>query len=247
MYEKAKKLLENHNYVVKVIKINSDECRVLFPDSKEVVYKIDKDRLGISSQNELWSCPQYAQRLMVASDIVHHMKKIGMSSSLINYYDSNNNPIDGLSSIFAAPSSEEEIVKENFLNTLFCEAVKDGFTQNYEDVAVSHNVYTGYRLLKSFFLMIKILMVGEASWLSTGYSTISKELLGRLFNTGKYEIAELGCYVDPAQQDTLNQASALPWRFYFNQPSSANEEEFRAFNSKQNFAFGEWSFRQGMS
>jgi glycosyltransferase involved in cell wall biosynthesis len=90
----------------------------------------------------------------------------------------------------------------------------------------------------------RILMVGEASFLKTGYSTLAKELLTRLHRTGKYEIAEIGCFADPADPNIIAQAKQALWRFYFNQPASNSGEEYKAFSSKQTFAFGEWSFEK---
>ena len=46
----------------------------------------------------------------------------------------------------------------------------------------------------------RILFIGEASFLNTGFSTYYRELLPRLAATGKYEIAELGSYAQ--QSDT---------------------------------------------
>ena len=42
----------------------------------------------------------------------------------------------------------------------------------------------------------KILFVSEASWLSTGYSVYTKEILSRLNQIDEFEVAELACYVD---------------------------------------------------
>lgn len=72
----------------------------------------------------------------------------------------------------------------------------------------------------------RILFVGEASFLNTGFSTYYRELLPRLAATGKYEIAELGSY---ARQDDarVQEFIAGRWRFYGVMP--VNEEEARAF------------------
>ena len=37
-------------------------------------------------------------------------------------------------------------------------------------------------------------MVSEASFLSSGFGTYTREILKRLHATGKYDIAELACY-----------------------------------------------------
>ena len=41
---------------------------------------------------------------------------------------------------------------------------------------------------------LKVLMVSEASFLSSGFGTYTKEILQRLYNTKKYDIAEFACY-----------------------------------------------------
>jgi len=72
----------------------------------------------------------------------------------------------------------------------------------------------------------RIMFVGEASFLNTGFSTYYRELLPRLAATGKYEIAELGSYAkqdDPRVQEFI----AGRWKFYGVMPM--NEEEGRAF------------------
>jgi glycosyltransferase involved in cell wall biosynthesis len=72
----------------------------------------------------------------------------------------------------------------------------------------------------------RILFVGEASFLNTGFSTYYRELIPRLVATGKYEIAELGSYVaqtDPRIQEFI----AGRWKFYGVMPT--NEEENRLF------------------
>ena len=68
----------------------------------------------------------------------------------------------------------------------------------------------------------RILFVGEASFLNTGFSTYYRELLPRLVATGKYEIAELGSY---ARQDDarVQEFIAGRWRFYGVMPMTAEE------------------------
>lgn len=73
----------------------------------------------------------------------------------------------------------------------------------------------------------RILFVGEASFLNTGFSTYYRELLPRLVATGKYEIAELGSYAqqsDPRVQDFIKGR----WKFYGVMPMT--QEEGQAFN-----------------
>lgn len=73
----------------------------------------------------------------------------------------------------------------------------------------------------------RILFVGEASNLNTGFSTYYGELIPRLVATGKYEIAELGSYVatdDPGVQGFIKGR----WKFYGVNPTTPEEQE--AFN-----------------
>lgn len=73
----------------------------------------------------------------------------------------------------------------------------------------------------------RILFVGEASFLNTGFSTYYRELLPRLAATNKYELAEFGSYAGdnhPGVQSFIRGR----WKFYGNNPN--NEEENRAFN-----------------
>lgn len=94
----------------------------------------------------------------------------------------------------------------------------------------------------------RILFVGEASCLSTGFSTYYRELLPRLVATGKYEIAELGSYV--RQDDPkVNEFIQGRWKFYgvmpmneaehaiFSQPSKHPRDKGQNINQ-----FGAWKF-----
>lgn len=84
----------------------------------------------------------------------------------------------------------------------------------------------------------RILHVGESHFLSTGYSTYSRSLLSYLHNSGKYEIAELGCYAGPNDPRGKN----VPWKFYPNGPDETNQEEINHYNSSPMNQFGEWKF-----
>jgi glycosyltransferase involved in cell wall biosynthesis len=84
----------------------------------------------------------------------------------------------------------------------------------------------------------RILLVNEASFLSTGFSVYGLEILSRLHETGKYDIAEFGVYA----QDEDARWRSLPWKFYPNQPS--NEAELDVYNSRPGNQFGEWRFEK---
>lgn len=83
----------------------------------------------------------------------------------------------------------------------------------------------------------KILMCSEASYLQTGYSTYAKEVLSRLYDTKKYEIAEFASY--GLMND--DRAANLPWLFY---PNAVNKSsnKFQEYMSTPDNVFGKWRF-----
>ena len=80
----------------------------------------------------------------------------------------------------------------------------------------------------------RVLMLTEASFLSTGYSSYSRELLSRLYNTGKYEVAEVSVY-GHAGDERFNQ---IPWKCYLTTPQSPEEE--KEYYSNITNEFGEY-------
>ena len=86
---------------------------------------------------------------------------------------------------------------------------------------------------------LKILMVSEASFLSSGFGTYTKELLNRLYATDKYEIAEFACYGkvnDPKDKD-------IHWRYYANAVGS-DDPRSKEYNSSMENQFGRWRFER---
>lgn len=83
---------------------------------------------------------------------------------------------------------------------------------------------------------LRILWCGESSYLNTGYGVYAKEVLSRLYATGKYDIAELGCYGAFNSEKRFD----VPWRLYSNLPT--NDLEARAYESSPLCEFGEWRF-----
>src|ERR1044072_7863047 len=71
----------------------------------------------------------------------------------------------------------------------------------------------------------KILFVNEATFLNSGFATYGHELLTRLYDSGRYEIAELACYGTPHDQRQYE----LPWKYYWNQPATADWERVGYF------------------
>jgi len=80
----------------------------------------------------------------------------------------------------------------------------------------------------------RILISGEASFLSTGFSNFNRELLKRLHATGKYELAEVGSYAPPA----CPESKQLAWPFYGILPT--NEEEKKLYDSHPQNQFGKY-------
>lgn len=86
---------------------------------------------------------------------------------------------------------------------------------------------------------LKVLMVSEASFLSSGFGTYAKEILSRLHNTNKYQIAEFACYGlvnDP--KDT-----GITWRYYANAVKE-NDPRHKEYNSSLENQFGRWRFER---
>jgi glycosyltransferase involved in cell wall biosynthesis len=84
---------------------------------------------------------------------------------------------------------------------------------------------------------LRVLWCGESSFLNTGYAIYAKEVLSRLYETNKYEIAELGCYASINNPQRFD----IPWRFYATLPTDA--QEANAYNANLNsYQFGEWRF-----
>jgi glycosyltransferase involved in cell wall biosynthesis len=87
----------------------------------------------------------------------------------------------------------------------------------------------------------RILFCTEATFLNTGYSTYTREILSYLLSTGKYELAELASYAT----DSDRRATNIPWKFYGAMPpENASQQEQEAYNSSPTMAFGEYAFEK---
>ncbi len=94
----------------------------------------------------------------------------------------------------------------------------------------------------------RILFVGEASPLKTGFATYYDYLLRKIHNTGKFDIAEFGSYM--ASNDP--RAKNIPWKFYGNMPDIIgqseegalyDEDQYNAYNANYRLnQFGRWRF-----
>lgn len=78
-------------------------------------------------------------------------------------------------------------------------------------------------------------MCNDAHFLFSGYGKYGKEVLSRLYNTGKYEIAELACFGEI--NDTRD--TYAPWMYYAN---SVNDKHplFKTYVSDPDNQLGKW-------
>ena len=86
---------------------------------------------------------------------------------------------------------------------------------------------------------LKILMCSEASFIKSGFGTYTKELLNRLYQTQKYEIAEFASYGfvnDPRDVD-------IPWKYYANAVKE-NDSRHKEYSSRTDNQFGRWRFEK---
>lgn len=84
---------------------------------------------------------------------------------------------------------------------------------------------------------LKILVCSEASFLNTGFANYTKELLSRLYNSNKYEIAEFASYgfVNDGRRKNI------PWKFYANAVNDGDQRHAEYSSSTEN-QFGRWRF-----
>ena len=83
----------------------------------------------------------------------------------------------------------------------------------------------------------RIFIANDASFLDTGYGVYGKEIIKRLHQSDKYEVAELGCYC--VLEDSRRKA--VPWKFYAN-AVSASDKRIDAYKSSVVNQFGAWRF-----
>lgn len=85
----------------------------------------------------------------------------------------------------------------------------------------------------------KILFVGEASYLKSGYAAYSRELLSRLQKTGKYEVMELASY------GLINhpEDSVITWKYFANAVEK-NDPRYQQYNSTPQNQSGSWRFER---
>lgn len=80
-------------------------------------------------------------------------------------------------------------------------------------------------------------MCAESHLLNSGFGRYTKEILWRLYNSGKYEIAEFASY--------LNECTTkdIPWKVYPNGVKE-NDPQFKLYNSNPINQFGQWRFEK---
>lgn len=88
----------------------------------------------------------------------------------------------------------------------------------------------------------RVLFVGEASFLATGFSTYWNEVIKRLHVTGEFEIAELASYAyadDP-------RCKQVPWKFYPVAPARSDAAAMAIYDPRVNptHQFGEGCFNE---
>ena len=83
----------------------------------------------------------------------------------------------------------------------------------------------------------KVLFVTEASWLNTGYSVYTREVLSRLHQIDEFEVAELACYVDRNDKNIQN----TPWGVYANKPIP-QDSSYDLYKGNPVAQFGDLSF-----
>jgi glycosyltransferase involved in cell wall biosynthesis len=97
----------------------------------------------------------------------------------------------------------------------------------------------------------RVLFVGEANFLNTGFSTYYRNVIGLLYKTGKYKIAEFGSYAP--QQDSRWLHSGTYWKYYGNEPDIVgydpqkktfvrDQQQSQIYSSDNINQFGKWKF-----
>ena len=73
--------------------------------------------------------------------------------------------------------------------------------------------------------------------MNSGYANYGRELLQGLYDSNKYELAELGCYATVED----SRGKKLPWKFYPNAVSQ-KDERYSKYSSSTANTFGFWRF-----
>lgn len=84
----------------------------------------------------------------------------------------------------------------------------------------------------------RILFVGEASFLYTGFSTYYSEVIKRLYEMNLFEVGEIGCYA----ADGDARIKSVPWKFYPVMPHPNDQVGQQRYRSDQINQFGKFIF-----
>jgi glycosyltransferase involved in cell wall biosynthesis len=87
-------------------------------------------------------------------------------------------------------------------------------------------------------MKIRVLWVGEATFLNTGYSVYGRELLSRLSQVEGLEVAEMACYASPNDPRTRQ----TPWKVYPVVPHEEDRARTEQYKNNPTFQFGEGTF-----
>lgn len=80
----------------------------------------------------------------------------------------------------------------------------------------------------------RVMIISEFSELSTGYSIYAKNLIRQLYNSNKYEIAELACYAEVGDP----RLSSPPWKVFPTVPHPEDTQGRKQYHSDPFNAFG---------
>jgi glycosyltransferase involved in cell wall biosynthesis len=81
----------------------------------------------------------------------------------------------------------------------------------------------------------RILMCAESHSINSGFGLYTREILSRLYQTNKYELAELSCY------NTGQSPRNVPWKVYPNAVDK-NHKDHTTYSANAINAFGQWRF-----
>jgi len=84
----------------------------------------------------------------------------------------------------------------------------------------------------------RVLFVGEASFLATGFATYWNEVIKRLHAKEDIECFEMGSY----SRDDDPRCQQVPWKFYPVEPNHNNQEALNIYRSDPENQFGKWRF-----
>lgn len=85
----------------------------------------------------------------------------------------------------------------------------------------------------------RVLFVSEASFASTGFGTIYRELISRIHASGYFRVAEFAtdCYVGDSRDSNIS------WRFYPNAVVKT-DDRIKQYNENEGNKFGRWRFER---